>query len=267
MPTLDSLHDGYQALWDSMTVTRPTAVNSAARVIIANQNRYKDIETTTGVPWYLIGALHMRECDNNFRGCLHDGEMIIGTNRRTRQVPTGRGPFATFEDSAVDALKIEGMLNITDWDIPTCLYYGEKYNGWGYRGHGNSPYVWAGSNHYTSGKYVRDGVYSSSTVDPQLGIAPVMKAVLDITGATSVPGSRGQVVTSWGKWLLPAGGGFTAVMDQFGHFLTDWKTIAAMSTVMVGGGLVFAYLEYDKLRAYKDARYIPSGEVFDVEPK
>lgn len=260
MPTLDSMKDGYQKLWDTMEVTRQTAVNSAARVIIANQERYKAVEKTTNVPWYLIGALHMRECDNNFRGCLHDGEMIIGTNRRTRMVPAGRGPFATWEDSAIDALKIEGMTKVTVWDIPTCLYYGEKYNGWGYLGHGNSPYVWAGSNHYTSGKYIRDGVYSSGTVDPQLGIAPVMKAVLDITGATSVDGSRGGTVTSWGKWLLPAGGGFTAIVQQFTAFATDWRTLTVVGIVAVGGAAVFAYLDWDKLRAYREGRYIPSGE-------
>src|SRR6202042_1342211 len=47
-----------------------------------------------------------------------------------------------------------------------------------------SPYVWAGSGQYESGKFVRDGVFDPNKVDEQLGCAGLLMAMmaLDPTG-------------------------------------------------------------------------------------
>lgn len=261
MPTFASMKQGYSNLWNTMTITRSGQVAEAARKIIAGRTIYQEVENQTGVPWILVGALHMRECDNNMRGCLANGELIIGTGRKTRLVPRGRGPYSDFVESAVDALKLEGFDKIKDWSIERILYSAEQFNGWGYLGKGNSPYVWAGSNHYTGGKYVSDGVYSSSAVDPQLGVAPVIKKVMDITGAKSIPtSSRSQWTAQWGKWLGLGGGGLTAVFQQFSQFFSDYKMLIGLIAVAVGAGLVFWYLERQKVKEYNEGRYIPSGE-------
>ncbi len=177
----------YASKWEAMVVTRPAAVDVAAKKIVANAEYYKAVQAQTGVPWYFVGVLHMRECDNNLKGCLANGELIVGTNRKTRLVPKGRGPYATFIDSAIDALDLQGFAKVTDWSPPVCCYEGERFNGMGYRNKGKpSPYVLGATQFYQRGKYIRDGVYSDSVVDPQLGIMPVMKRAMELA-AIDVP--------------------------------------------------------------------------------
>ena len=57
----------------------------------------------------------------------------------------------------------------------------QKYDGMGYtnNNYGPSPYVWAGTTKYQSGKYVADGVYDAGAVDQQLGVAVMVKSLLD----------------------------------------------------------------------------------------
>jgi hypothetical protein len=56
------------------------------------------------------------------------------------------------------------------------LYAAEAYNGFGYFQKGvNDPYDWAGSDLYESGKFVSDGQYDANFIDPQLGVAVLLK--------------------------------------------------------------------------------------------
>jgi lysozyme family protein len=269
MPTFESMKAGYTAMWNTVVVTRTDAASVAARKIIAMRPIYEEAEKATGAPWYFIGALHMRECNNNMRGCLTNGEMIVGTNKKTRLETKGRGPFPTWLDSAKDCAELEDWDKVTDWSIERCLYEGEKFNGWGYLPKGvNSPYVWAGTNHYTKGKYVSDGRYSASHVDTQLGIGCVMKAVIEIAYANKVPGSRSSGVASFGAYAGIGGGGAVGIAQQFMGFATDWRTIAVVMAVMVGAGALFLWNKRQKLREYREGRLIPSGEkggFFNVE--
>ena len=67
----------------------------------------------------------------------------------------------------------------------------EQYNGLGYAARGlPSPYLWAGTDQYRAGKYVRDGVYDFHAVDSQAGCAGLLLALraLDPTvGFAGVP--------------------------------------------------------------------------------
>ncbi len=99
-------------MWSTATLKGGTDAANAetfANKIIAAEARYKAVQASTGVPWYFIGALHMRESSCDFRGVLHNGDRIIGTGGLTVRVPAGRGPFSTWEESAVDALKLKDM--------------------------------------------------------------------------------------------------------------------------------------------------------------
>jgi len=190
-PTFPAMAAGYRNLWRGMTVTRAAACEAAARRILAGRTRYQAVERQTGVPWFFIGLLHMRESSCNFAGVLHNGEHIIGKGTRTRLVPAGRGPFATWEEAAIDAMRLKGLHEIKDWPVERIGYESERFNGFGYIRRGiNSPYVWAGSNHYTRGKYVRDGVFNPAHVDTQLGTLPVLYALcrLDSEIAARVAG-------------------------------------------------------------------------------
>lgn len=166
--------------WNQAKFTRSTAIERQAAQIRANRARYEAVSVKTGVPWDVLAVIHYREASCSFAGVLHNGERIIGTGRKTKLVPKGRGPFSTWEDAAVDAL-----MNCApyagknkDWSLANTLDMLERYNGLGYRKKGiPSPYLWAGTDQYTSGKYVADGKFDRNFVDQQLGTAAILIAL------------------------------------------------------------------------------------------
>jgi len=179
MPSFSDLKRGYRNLWDNAKLTRVDDAKNAANRILSHKARYKAVENQTGVPWFWIGCVHMRESSLDFSGVLHNGEPIIGTNRKTVLVPSGRGPFSSWEDAAIDAIELQRLNNVDEWPIERCLFQFEAYNGWGYFGRVASPYVWAGTNHYTKGKYTRDHHFDPNHVDRQIGCAAIMKALVE----------------------------------------------------------------------------------------
>lgn len=155
--------------------------------IISNKNRYVSVTNVTGVPWFMIGCIHSLECSSSFKLHLHNGDPLTD---RTKNVPPGRPlkgkPPFSWEDSAIDALimKIKGgwpqkdFENIKNDDIISMLYLMELYNGMGYRHYHpevKTPYLWAGSNNYTRGKYVADGEFDPNAKSGQIGAAILLK--------------------------------------------------------------------------------------------
>lgn len=170
--TYEMLQDEYRILWNSMVIVRTSAVIEAVERLAKGFDVYKRLEVRTGVPAYIIAAIHEREASGRFSAYLGNGE---AWNRRTTIVPIGRGPFNSFEDGAVDALTIEGLTSVHVWGPERALFYFEKFNGFGYRNRGlRSPYLWGGTNHQQPGKYVRDNVFDPTVMDSQLGAAPLM---------------------------------------------------------------------------------------------
>jgi lysozyme family protein/peptidoglycan hydrolase-like protein with peptidoglycan-binding domain len=136
--------------------------------------------------WPFAGLAHDRESGFDLNTYLGNGQPL---NRVTTIVPKGRGPFLgpnAFVDGAVDALRLEGFVGATDWSIARMLFRLEGFNGYGYHSRGvNSPYLWSGSTAYgppeqRAGKFVADGVFDPNKVDPQLGVAVVLKELLDL---------------------------------------------------------------------------------------
>ncbi len=140
-----------------------------ARVIMANKPRYLRVASLTGMPWYVIGLIHMREASFDFNTCLHNGDPL---GVPTRHVPKGL-LFHTWEEAATDAISRERS------DFSKGILEGiEAYNGLGYRKKGvASPYLWSGTDQYKSGKYTGDGVYNAQAVDQQAGVVGVLKAL------------------------------------------------------------------------------------------
>jgi lysozyme family protein len=176
--TFEATQRGYANLWRTATLkggADAAMAESFSGKIIAAESQYRAVQAATGVPWFFIGALHMRESSCNFAGVLHNGEHIIGTGRVTTLVPAGRGPFTTWAESAIDALRLKGMHRVQAWSPARMLYQAEVFNGLGYVGKGvNSAYVWAGTNHEQLGKYIRDHVWDPTHDDTQLGVAAVL---------------------------------------------------------------------------------------------
>lgn len=193
MPTFEQTKGDYARMWSRMVVTKERigAIDAVARRILKNKARYQRVQTLTGVPWAWIAIIHNRESGGDFAGVLHNGEKILGTGRKTKLVPAGRGPFSTWEEAAVDAIEIKGLQKIKSWPIERWLYEGERFNGWGYFNRGvPSAYLWSFSNIYKGGKYVADGVWSSSTWDRQMGIAPLLKRLLALDSSIDIDGDE-----------------------------------------------------------------------------
>ena len=175
------LREEYAHNWATMKPLRQAAADKVAADLLNSivQSRYERVRVLTGVPVLFTGPVHMREASLNFRTYLGNGDPL---NQVTTHVPQGRGPFKLWEDGAVDAFKLQRLEKVPNWSVPRLLFEQEGYNGWGYRGRGMvSPYLWAGTNIYSGGKYTSDGNFDPKAFDMQLGTAIVMKTMIDMS--------------------------------------------------------------------------------------
>lgn len=178
----DGLRAEYLDLFQSCVVTKkPDQVDATVDRIDANATRYHAVADPVAIPWYVVGFIHYLEASLSFRRHLHNGDPL---NARTVHVPKGRPrsgkPPFTWEASARDAIRYEGLDKVTDWSLTGTLYQLEKYNGFGYRLHGiHSPYLWSFSNHYTRGKYAADGKFDPDLVSTQIGAAVLLRVMVN----------------------------------------------------------------------------------------
>lgn len=203
MTDLTALKAANAKRWANAKLVRKAEYVAVAKHLVMPiyRARYQAVEVKTGIPWFVIAVIHERESSQDWTGSLAQGDPW---NRISVHVPAGRGPFKSWEQAAMDALVncAPHIARNKDWSIGGALTRLEEYNGVGYASRGKpSPYVWAGTDQYVSGKYVRDGVYDPQTVDKQLGCAGLLMAMmaLDPTitfiGATITPVSYPAVPT------------------------------------------------------------------------
>jgi lysozyme family protein len=185
MTNIPALEAANASRWKAMHVIASLASTVdvvAARLIAATAKvRYQTVSAATNVPWYVIAVIHERESSQSWLAGLAQGDPW---NRVSIHVPRGIGPFPSWEAAAEYALKECGpyAARWTNWTIGGLLTLLEEYNGLGYAAHGvPSPYVWASTDQYHSGKYVADGHYDPNAIDHQLGCAALLArmAVLD----------------------------------------------------------------------------------------
>jgi hypothetical protein len=126
------------------------------------------------------------ECGGNFAQHLFNGDPL---SERTTHVPRGMphegAPPFTWKESAIAAVRYDGLDKVEDWSIERILYQLEGYNGWGYEAHHrdvNTPYLWSGTTHYSRGKYVADGEWSSDAVSGQSGAAAILHRCMELDG-------------------------------------------------------------------------------------
>jgi lysozyme family protein len=151
---------------------------------------YEKVARAIGCPWYFVAAIHNMEASGNFEGVLHNGQKIIGKGKKTTIVPKGRGPFKTWEEAAIDALRLKRIDKVKDWSIGNMLKIAEAYNGLGYLKYHkreNSPYLWAQTSiNDGNGKYASDGKWSEAmNANGQVGFAAIVKE-LERTGRIKV---------------------------------------------------------------------------------
>jgi len=180
--------DEYIALYSTARVndSKVETMKWYTNKIQKNQARYEAVSAKTGVPWYVIAAIHAMESSMDFTTHLHNGDSL---NAKTVHVPAGRPkagqPPFSWEDSACDALGYDGASGVKEWNLVQTLWFLEKYNGLGYKcGAGRdtvppcrSPYLWSYTQHYISGRYVQDGVWNKTSVSDQAGVVAIFKSL------------------------------------------------------------------------------------------
>jgi lysozyme family protein len=181
----DDLRKEYASLFSSCQV-RPyhlQAVDKLVEGIKKGKPRYEVIAKEIGCPWWFVGLIHLMECGLRFDRHLHNGDPLTA---RTTHIPSGRPagkPPFTFEESALDALRLRQIHKETDWSLPHILFMLEGYNGYGYRQyHPNvlSPYLWSFTSHYVKGKYTADGHFDAECVSQQAGLAAIIKRAVEL---------------------------------------------------------------------------------------
>jgi lysozyme family protein len=92
--------------------------------------------------------------------------------------PSGDPPFS-WEVSALDIIGFYHWQD-ADWSsVGAVLYRLEGMNGFGYRSHNvRSPYVWACTNLYTSGKFLSDHIFDPNVKDAQCGTGALLKLLV-----------------------------------------------------------------------------------------
>lgn len=191
--------------WANAKLTRGPEFQAPAKIAVANKARYQSIESQTGVSWIFIAVSHYRESSQNFSKSLAQGDPW---NKISTHVPIGRGPFASFEDAAVDALVkcAPFAAKNKDWSIGSMLSLLEQYNGLAYAlANRPSPYIWSGTDQYTIGKVVVDHGPIEPIVDKQLGCAGLILAMMkldpSITFDASAPSTAATDQVFDANWL------------------------------------------------------------------
>lgn len=165
-------------------------IDTVLAKLLPGQLVYRAVSNSVNkdMPWWIVCLEHAMEAgakQRPFNYHLHCGDSLTG---RTFHVPKGRPLFNpghgtnppstknpyTFQESAIDAMKLAGYDKQADFSLGKILYDFEKFNGLGYRKYHpevNSPYLWSFTSLYSKGKYVGDGKWDSSAVSEQPGCA------------------------------------------------------------------------------------------------
>jgi lysozyme family protein len=168
-----------------LLTAKGAAFRATARRLVAAKDRYLRVAGKTGVPWWVIAVIHQREASQRWDASIAQGDPW---DHVSSHVPKGRGPFASWDEAAFDALMncAPYAARWKDWSAGGAMTLLEQYNGLGYAHMDRpSPYIWAGTDQYARGKYVADGVFDPSVVDGQLGCAGMLLAMAEIDASVA----------------------------------------------------------------------------------
>jgi lysozyme family protein len=218
MTDLSALKSANAKRWACANLLRKVDCASVAAHLVGAKGRYLTVQAMGGVPWYIIALIHERECSQDWMASLAQGDRW---NETSVHVPAGRGPFRSWEEAAIDALVAcpPFAARNKDWSLGGSLTLLERYNGLGYAARGvPSPYLWAGTDQYKSGKYVRDGVYDPNAVDRQLGCAGLLIAMMALNRTIAVD------TPAMSSKPIPTGSGIPAIQAK----PTRWAEFTAL---------------------------------------
>lgn len=181
----------YQNKFDNMIIKQSflNDVKSMVKTMNDCKGRYQAVSLVTKTDWEIIAVFHAMECSLKFDKHLHNGDSL---KEKTVLAPAGRpitgNPPFTWEESAIDAINFDNMDGLSLSNLPYALYRIECYNGLGYYKKGlNTPYLWSGTQFYTTGKFIEvfnktthkyDVKYDVNLVSKQVGAAVLLKELI-----------------------------------------------------------------------------------------
>jgi lysozyme family protein len=175
--TWETAKSKYDKILQTYKITKFHEAEATAIRIIPFLPIYREIFQQTNVPLAWLAAVNERESSSNFHTYFGNGDPL---NRKTRDVPRGRGPFNTWAAGCLDALHQMGLAGLPNWTLDFFCYQSERYNGFGYEEfhHELSPYVVGGTSLQTKGKYTTDGHFNPFVMDEQLGTLAIYSALI-----------------------------------------------------------------------------------------
>jgi lysozyme family protein len=162
--------------------TKKTEIDKVARRLTKPSTiaHYQEVQDKLGIPIVVQACICERESGSDFSRSPAQGDRW---DRKSKNVPRGRGPFSSWFESAIDAFHTVDHLddNSAPWSLAYACWKWEAYNGFGYRGHGvRSPYLVGGTNLQEKGKYTSDGHFDGSEMDGQLGCLPIALRMIEL---------------------------------------------------------------------------------------
>lgn len=183
----------YSQLLSAMII-RPDArerVNAVALHILSVRSRFEEVSRINGVPMIFMGPSFYREASLDFSRNPAQGWSL----RSRSEIIPHNGPFPDWKSAALAAYHLNGLDRVgsSNWTWELICFYGELFNGFGYRDshHMHSPYLWAGTNIQTPGKYTEDGKFED-VLDAQIGIIPIARRLVELAPDLALPASIPQ---------------------------------------------------------------------------
>jgi lysozyme family protein len=194
-PYTDELKREYENLFRTARIKSSSAgeLKRVAEFVTSSRpkERYKQVEHDTGVPWYVIGALHYREANLNFMGHLHNGDALLLQTVHVEAKrppkpwipPDVSDPEQLWRLSAKDALRRLSK-SVKSWTVQRMCYAFESFNGFGCRSYGiKSPYLWNYTNYYSQGGFPRDHVFDANYRSRQAGVIAIIVKLQEVDPA------------------------------------------------------------------------------------
>jgi lysozyme family protein len=184
----NALKSEYSHLLAAMAVREECVhrVDEVAVKLLGYKSRYQPVSDENGVPVILIAALFEREASSNFSKNPAQGWPLSSCSK----IIPHNGPFANWKSAALAAYHLNHLDQVgqANWTWELMCFYGEMFNGFGYRDyhHMHSPYLWGGTNIQQPGKYVSDKEFDPKEIDPQLGIVPVMRRMVELDSSLAL---------------------------------------------------------------------------------
>lgn len=181
----DELRADYRRLFATCRIDPPQLVVLDALIdgCLADRARYETVAATLALPWCVVAILHYLETERVFDRHLHNGDPLAArTVHQPAERPAEGEPPFSWEDSAIDALRLRFLGQWQDWSIAGTLFQLEGYNTWAYRLHQPevcSPYLWAGCNHYRQGRFFPEDIWSATAVAERLGGAVLLRRLAE----------------------------------------------------------------------------------------